>query len=349
VIALIAGFLAYLSDRPSAGHRYLSIAMPIHGAAFLLVLLILASTHDPYPLGASRPILVSAIVAVGFLLMAAGAMATLRCVRREPERWIMAASIFFFLLGVGIRGLAFFRILPMRPPADIVYSATAASIGAVLFGYLFVRTHSAEVRADLTHLEQQVRQRTAYLEAALEDLAVANSKLVEQSTIDSLTGAYNRRFFDEALEAEWARAARAGSSLSLALVDLDCFKEINDQHGHPKGDECLLCVASMLQGRLRRPGDVVARYGGDEFAVLLPNTAEHGAVDVLEAIRDAIASMENAPAPGLAVSVGVASCAPRDGLEPHTLVHLADERLYAAKQAGRNRVSASAADAAEVA
>ncbi|MEZ5365495.1 MAG: GGDEF domain-containing protein [Bryobacterales bacterium] len=198
-------------------------------------------------------------------------------------------------------------------------------------------------------LEEQVRQRTSHLQQALEQLEIANSKLVEQSTIDALTGVYNRRYFDEALDREWSRAERSGSNIVLALVDLDRFKEINDQRGHLRGDQCLLCVATILQGRLRRPGDVVARYGGDEFAVILPNTSESGAIQVLEDIRSSVESLPDAPAPGLTVSIGVASCIPKRGLTPESLLDAADEGLYAAKQAGRNRVFAAKASAAEVA
>ena len=213
-----------------------------------------------------------------------------------------------------------------------------SNVGVVLFGYLFVRIHSAEIRDGFTVLQEQVRERTAHLEAALADLSVANSKLVEQSTVDGLTGAGNRRFFDATLAQEWVRARRSGQPLALALVDLDQFKGINDRYGHLKGDECLLRLASVLQGGMRRPGDVVARFGGDEFAVLLPNTTRAGAFEMLERIRRRVAEMKKPPAPGLSISVGVAACIPDGHARPKTLIQTADERLYAAKQAGRNQV-----------
>jgi diguanylate cyclase (GGDEF)-like protein len=350
ILILIGGFLAYFADEVSVGPRYLRWTLAIQVGAFAAILGLFLAMREPMIFGAPRHLLVAGGVGIGFVLMAAGVIFTLRYVRKDPDRWLMAIGISFFLAGILVRGLAYFNSsFAIRPPMDVPYAVTASAIGVVLLGYLFVRTHAAEVRADLNVLEDQVRERTAHLEQALEELAVANSKLVEQSTIDGLTGAYNRRYFDEALEREWSRAARNGLHLALALVDLDRFKEINDQYGHPRGDDCLLCVATVLQGRLRRPGDVVARYGGDEFAVILPNTSESGAREALEDIRSVVENLSNAPAPGLTCSIGVASCIPKRGHSPEALLHMADERLYAAKVAGRNRVCASAADAAEVA
>ncbi len=263
--------------------------------------------------------------------------------------WVLLAGIAFFSLAALIPIVVEGSSGPRGTRVGDGYGSLSRTVGAVLFAYLFIRMNAAEIRDGFGALEGKVRQRTAHLENALQELAVANSKLVEQSTVDSLTGVRNRRFFDEALSLEWSRAARAGQPLALAFVDLDQFKTINDRYGHLKGDECLQSVATILQGRLQRPGDIVARYGGDEFAVLLANTSKAAAQNLMEDIRAQIENLTVAPDLGLSISVGVASAVPRRGEEPASLVQRADERLYAAKQAGRNQVSAGAASSPEFA
>jgi diguanylate cyclase (GGDEF)-like protein len=104
--------------------------------------------------------------------------------------------------------------------------------------------------------------------------------------LDSLTGIPNRRLFEEELSKEWARAKRDNAPLSLIMVDIDHFKEYNDHYGHPAGDLCLVEVAQAMHHTLSRPGDVVARIGGEEFAFLLPQTDLSGAISVVEQIRD---------------------------------------------------------------
>ncbi|MCB1018970.1 MAG: GGDEF domain-containing protein [Acidobacteria bacterium] len=349
LILLVAGFLSYLAERHQTGERYLRIALPVYTGAFVTIVVCFLAATRPVVFGFRLDVVVAGLVALGFCLVAASLPLVIRCVSVAEGRWIMVSGILFFLAGISVRGLAFIGSSLFRPPMDVPYSVTASAIGVVLLGYLFVRRHAAEVRADINVLEEQVRERTSHLERALEELEIANSKLVEQSTIDAVTGAYNRRYFDEALEREWVRSVRTGAHLSLALVDLDSFKAINDRFGHPKGDDCLLAVANMLQGRLRRPGDVVARYGGDEFAVILPNTSESGAYAVLDAIRESVEQLSLPPASALTVSIGVASRIPDDNPTRDSLLQTADERLYAAKQSGRNRVVAGSAKTATVA
>ena len=192
--------------------------------------------------------------------------------------------------------------------------------------YLLTKISTAEIRSGFSTLQEAFARREA--------------ELVELSTTDELTGVHNRRFFDDALSREWARAVRVDDSVTLALVDLDRFKTINDEHGHEAGDECLLLVAAILKEELRYPGTVVARYGGDEFAVLMPNMTEVGCWNVLESVRARIERLQQAPAARLSISVGAACCRPTGEQSPKGLVRLADERLYDAKRAGRNRVCA---------
>ena len=171
----------------------------------------------------------------------------------------------------------------------------------------------------------------------------ATDQLKHLVRTDSLTGLLNRRAFDAAIDAEIRRSSRAGTPLSLLLVDVDHFKAYNDQYGHPAGDECLRHVSHHLKASLKRPADTAARYGGEEFTAILPDTDEDGAYLVAEGFRRALAE---ARLPHIAsergyvtASVGVATYMPenlhRNALE---LVQTADSALYSAKAAGRDRV-----------
>ncbi|MBA54159.1 MAG: hypothetical protein CMK89_06875 [Pseudomonadales bacterium] len=197
-------------------------------------------------------------------------------------------------------------------------------------------------------LEASVAERTQELQAAMEELANANQRLQALSTQDGLTGIRNRRYFDEKLEREWHRSLRNQESLALLLIDIDFFKAFNDKHGHLAGDECLKLVAQVIERALTRPSDSVARYGGEEFAVILPETDIDGAVHVAENIRRAVeekgVEVDNEIL-HVTVSIGAAAQTPLPHQEQQTLIAVADQSLYLAKSAGRNRtqVPASAA------
>ena len=170
----------------------------------------------------------------------------------------------------------------------------------------------------------------------------AEHRLAELASTDYLTLLANRRRFDEVLDAEWRRGARAGSPLSLLMVDGDFFKSFNDTYGHLEGDRVLRVIAAALRTCVDRPGDLVARYGGEEFAVLLPATTEEGALIVAAAIRASIDAMDVAhaatPSGRLTVSIGVACRTPDAALAPETLLEAADAALYLAKGEGRDRI-----------
>jgi diguanylate cyclase (GGDEF)-like protein len=159
---------------------------------------------------------------------------------------------------------------------------------------------------------------------------------------DGLTGVANRRAFDERLENEWRRCARAGAPIALILVDIDHFKPYNDEYGHLTGDDSLRRVAEAMQRAAARPEDLVARYGGEEFAILLPQLDLAGAEGVARRLLAEVHALgivhaRSSAGPLLTVSMGVASVMPNVAHQAVALVATADALLYTAKAGGRNR------------
>ncbi|MDT8999375.1 diguanylate cyclase [Paucibacter sp. APW11] len=178
-------------------------------------------------------------------------------------------------------------------------------------------------------------------------LKCQSDALRELAFLDGLTGVHNRRFFDERFQAEFQRARRNGRSLALMMVDVDYFKRFNDEYGHLAGDDCLRRVAECLRNLLRRPPDLMCRFGGEEFACVLPETELDGAVQVADRMIATVQTLaiphKHAAQGGVvSVSIGLAACFPALGGSPEKLLAKADEQLYAAKAAGRARVSATA-------
>jgi len=180
------------------------------------------------------------------------------------------------------------------------------------------------------------------------DRKLLEDKLSAMAMTDGLTGLANRRAFDEALEREWRRTLREGSEISLLLLDVDYFKVFNDRYGHQVGDDCLCAVAVAISAVVNRETDIVARYGGEEIAIILPSTNTTGAVKVAECIRSGIQALEishegNIEGAGwVTVSIGVATALSRHGgtmSMPQGLLQAADNALYKAKNNVRNRVA----------
>lgn len=198
-------------------------------------------------------------------------------------------------------------------------------------------------------IERTLRQN--YLQSRLlsvenRDLEEANLKLQYLSTVDGLTKADNRRSLDRRLALEWQRARRRRDPLGFIMVDIDHFKQFNDKYGHQTGDECLRAVASLLKGYARRTGDVMARYGGEEFALVLTNATADQARMVAEQMREKLMEMaisyNDSTQIRVTASFGVASMVPGSGqASPKALILAADQALYRAKRAGRNRVIVS--------
>lgn len=220
--------------------------------------------------------------------------------------------------------------------------AGAALIAAIVK----LRTRALRRRAD--RLVVQVEERTRELARTVDLLGQANAHLERLSLLDELTGIPNRRYFDRALAQAWDEAVRTRQPLSLIFLDLDHFKSLNDQRGHPAGDASLVQVARLLARKIRRSGDmvtrggdVVARIGGEEFAILLTGTDAEGATRIAESLRASVEELAIAFESVMlrvTVSCGVASMEPLSSHAPDILVRRADRALYAAKAAGRNCV-----------
>jgi diguanylate cyclase (GGDEF)-like protein len=185
------------------------------------------------------------------------------------------------------------------------------------------------------YLDVEQSYRRNFLEDALIGELVAR---------DSLSGLMNRRAFDEHLLRVWQHALRDERVVALLMIDIDHFKPYNDAFGHQAGDLALRSVARVLQGFGRRPLDLVARYGGEEFAIILYDLALPHIQDIAERLREAVQNLkikqdpDFATAQEITVSVGVGLAIPTIGRTPQGAIQLADEALYEAKQAGRNRV-----------
>ncbi|MDZ4165141.1 MAG: diguanylate cyclase [Smithellaceae bacterium] len=167
--------------------------------------------------------------------------------------------------------------------------------------------------------------------------------LTRLSLSDGLTGVANRRSLDDFLDRQWKRAAREGTSVSLIMGDIDFFKRYNDTLGHQAGDACLIRVAAVMQSALKRPLDLLARFGGEEFAVVLPDTEKEGALKVAHDIQSRLLSLglphpDSDAGPLVTMSLGVASATPLPGMPAEELIAAADKALYQAKAGGRNRI-----------
>lgn len=196
----------------------------------------------------------------------------------------------------------------------------------------------------ITSMEAQLELMNSELYSTNGKLEMANAKLSKLSITDGLTGIYNRRHFDEFLRAEWARCMRRSIPISLIMIDIDFFKLFNDTYGHTIGDDCLKAVAQALDKQANRSVDLVARFGGEEFAIILSETDLAGAVKVSKRARSAIESLgiphsKSTAAKVVSISIGVASLTPCRLTKPVELITRADKALYFSKRNGRNRIT----------
>ncbi len=225
------------------------------------------------------------------------------------------------------------------------------------FGIAVTRTHfgwavAAIIVALLVYGARSIMLQNRLIRSQHE-LRQARDQLEVISLRDSLTGVANRRCFDQILAAEWDRTMRLQSSLSLLMIDIDHFKNLNDKYGHRYGDQCLTKVAGALQDSITRSSDLIARYGGEEFAAILMDTDMTGAEVVAARMQAAIYELQlrNETPLGeiITVSIGIAACIPSESSSSATLLEAADRALYQAKQRGRNRIEIALPDEADAA
>ncbi|MBD2105722.1 diguanylate cyclase [Nodosilinea sp. FACHB-13] len=205
-----------------------------------------------------------------------------------------------------------------------------------------IAARTASLNQTNHRLQQEIEVRSQ-TEQALQN---ANQELQRLTLVDGLTGIANRRHFDQYLEQEWRRSVRDRLPLSLILLDVDYFKLYNDHYGHQSGDACLCQIAQAIAIPPRRATDLPVRYGGEEFAVILPNTDRAGAIYLAETLRQAVKALhlphaKSAVGPWVTISLGVATCLPSATLNPINLIRTADGLLYQAKQQGRDRLVAN--------
>lgn len=238
--------------------------------------------------------------------------------------------------------------------------AREESYGLLLFALSNSETRGLEKEAKSFELLAQIVASALNQEKALAELAAtqqrfekANEELARMSRTDSLTGLPNRRAFDEIKHTEFNRARRNGSPLCLIMLDVDHFKAYNDHLGHAAGDQCLTALADLLQACARRAGDVPARIGGEEFALLLPDTDEHAACRLYDELAKALAARALPhPAspvdPHVTISGGLARFNPEMHGDFEALYRAADAALYDAKRQGRNRLVLAAGSGAHI-
>ena len=339
----LAGWLLVLFSR-----QFLNLAahMPrADRAAKALQWLFLATAPQSFFLPYAIPIkivtLATIVTPVLLLLITVG---LLRQGLRQARYFLAAFSV--LLLGVLLTALHMFGVVQGSFLAEY-----GMQIGSMLeFTLLsFALAHRLKLareenerlqRAHAAELESRVQVRTQELDKAMTALSQVNERLQTLTEQDTLTGLKNRMFLSERLPEIWRQAQRWHTPLSVLMIDVDHFKQVNDQHGHLAGDEALKLVAGLIGHAVQRPGDHAVRYGGEEFLVLLPQTHAVGAVHIAESIRLSVQALSfkwgDHPIP-LTVSIGLASVVPTTDLPPQALLNAADQMLYQAKQQGRNR------------
>lgn len=229
------------------------------------------------------------------------------------------------------------RFAPDTSLAVALLSIACLSAYLVMYG---LGAHARTVK--LLQVRQRLHDNEKALRAQLDEIRLLQTQLKEQVDRDHLTGLYNRRHLAATIDRELARCARDDAPISAMMIDIDHFKQINDTHGHPVGDEVLKAVAAVLTQALRA-GDIACRYGGEEFLLLLPGmplaTAQTRAQDICRQVS-ALGLQASGEALPVFVSVGVAE-APQNATDAESLVRQADAALYRAKGQGRNRVEIS--------
>lgn len=229
-------------------------------------------------------------------------------------------------------------------PGQIVIIHNFFFIGSNILGMLACYAIERYARMDFL-MNRLLLEEQEKVQQTNQALAAANEELKRLAQIDDLTKVPNRRMLDQDLKLGWKRMVREGKPISFLLCDIDNFKSYNETNGHRAGDECLIAVAQAVSAAARRPGDYAARYGADEFGLVLLDTPVEGAIHVAQALCQTVINLR-VSAPGspiqgrVSLSVGVATILPTHQRSVDQLVQKAEELLYRAKGQGRNQVVA---------
>jgi diguanylate cyclase (GGDEF)-like protein len=296
----------------------------------------------------------SVIAAAGFSWLALWIAFASRSSERHETRMRIAGSL---VMGLGIAAMHYIAMIGARFTLSSMPFSMRGTIEVDVLGESVIVIVTALVLLaalgtaaldkwrfrDLQKAHAELMETQRALLRSQEELRHANAMLNELSVRDGLTGLYNRRHFDAALETELRRAERNQKPISLLMIDVDFFKALNDGYGHQRGDDCLREVARVLENHPRRGYDVVARYGGEEFVLLLPDADSDGARAAAESIRQAVLALQienhgSSVGDVVTVSIGVCCWNPHLGYESDGFVREADIALYTAKHLGRNRV-----------
>ncbi|HEX5792654.1 MAG TPA: GGDEF domain-containing protein [Rheinheimera sp.] len=223
---------------------------------------------------------------------------------------------------------------------ELLFCFIAGAITGASLVAAFALAKSRRWKNAAAELENQLRSHSFELQITLDELAEKNQLLQQQTQIDALSGIYNRAYFDRRMRGELKRSRREQRSLALVLLDIDHFKRINDSQGHLAGDQAIKYVSALIQQQLKRPADKLCRYGGEEFALILPNTTLEGARQLAEHIRHSLetAAQHSEPAFNLTLSAGCYAAVPGPQSDNDEYIRFADSALYRAKAAGRNQV-----------
>lgn len=221
-----------------------------------------------------------------------------------------------------------------------VYVSLLSMVGILLYLYqVAIGIYDRAVR--LHYTREEIRHAKSDLQQKLKEIQDLQIQLTEQVIRDPLTGLYNRRYLDPTVAREISRCQREKKPLCMMIMDIDHFKQINDMHGHPVGDDVLKRIASILQEKVRS-ADVACRFGGEEFVLLLPDMPLIAALNRAEECRSTIEQTQIMVGDihiQATISIGIA-CFPEDGASGEALLSCADIALYKAKSTGRNRVMA---------
>lgn len=364
LLPLVMAFALLFSEKILQLKRYShKLLRASRGFTAIAILLSLLSPWLGYEIAIYLDIL--AVLLISCLLMC---IAVRQAVEGHKVAKLYTIGWFSMLLGAFITSLLYLGLiaLPIKPQTPVMLGLTfevifMAAVLAIRYSderksklaiqqqaleqaerVRKIREESLRVEAQTNaKLERMVQERTLELEITLRELHEANRKLTEQTTVDSLTQVKNRNAFDKRLQAEGRLSRRQQTPMSLLMLDIDKFKAINDSFGHLAGDDILRRIALLLQNQLKRPSDLLSRFGGEEFAIILPHTSAQGAMHLAELIRQAVVDLdikwEQQDIP-LTVSIGVSAAVIESDSHPTELLEQADRALYQAKHEGRNRV-----------